>query len=108
MDRADAAALRARARPDDARGCATRAITVLDPAATYFLCVDLRRPGIDVDDETLPAAAVEQAGVATVPLSAFAESNPPRHLVRLCFAKNETKRSTRASPRWRKREGVFA
>ena len=34
-------------------------------------------------------AAVEQAGVAVVPLSAFAEDDPPRHLVRLCFAKRD-------------------
>ena len=60
---------------------------VLEPASTYFLCVDLRASGLDVDDETFAKAAVEQAGVATVPVSAFAEQDPSRHLVRLCFAK---------------------
>jgi aspartate/methionine/tyrosine aminotransferase len=65
--------------------------TVLNPSATYFLCVDLKASGLPVDDETFAAAAVEQAGVAVIPLSAFAERNPARHLVRLCFAKrNET------------------
>ena len=64
---------------------------VLEPASTYFLCVDLRASGLDVDDETFAKVAVEQAGVATVPVSAFAERDPSRHLVRLCFAKrNET------------------
>ena len=62
---------------------------VLDSASTYFMCVDLRASGIDVDDETFAAAAVEQAGVAVVPLSPFAESNPPSHMIRLCFAKRE-------------------
>ena len=62
---------------------------VLEPASTYFLCVDLKASGIDVDDETFATAAVEQAGVAVVPLSAFAEDDPPRHLVRLCFAKRD-------------------
>ena len=63
--------------------------TVLQPASTYFLCVDLRASGLNVDDETFAAAAVEEAGVATVPVSAFAEQNPSRHLVRLCFAKRD-------------------
>jgi aspartate/methionine/tyrosine aminotransferase len=62
---------------------------VLEPASTYFLCVDLRDSGLDVDDETFATAAVEKAGVATVPVSAFAEQNPSRHLVRLCFAKRD-------------------
>jgi aspartate/methionine/tyrosine aminotransferase len=62
---------------------------VLEPSSTYFLCVDLRASGIDVDDETFARAAVEQAGVAVVPISAFAEKSPSRHLVRLCFAKRD-------------------
>ena len=62
---------------------------VLEPASTYFLCVDLRASGLDVDDERFARVAVEQAGVATVPVSAFAEDNPSRHLVRLCFAKRD-------------------
>jgi N-succinyldiaminopimelate aminotransferase len=63
--------------------------TVLQPASTYFLCVDLRASGFGVDDETFATAAVEKAGVATVPVSAFAEQEPSRHLVRLCFAKRD-------------------
>jgi aspartate/methionine/tyrosine aminotransferase len=63
--------------------------TVLDSASTYFLCVDLAASGIDADDETFASTAVAQAGVAVIPLSAFAERDPPRHLVRLCFAKRD-------------------
>ena len=63
--------------------------TVLDAAATYFLCVDLKASGIELDDESFAAAAVAQAGVAVIPLSAFAEKDPPRHLVRLCFGKKD-------------------
>jgi N-succinyldiaminopimelate aminotransferase len=62
---------------------------VLEPASTYFLCVDLNASGLDVDDEAFALAAVERAGVATVPVSAFAEQDPSRHLVRLCFAKRD-------------------
>ena len=61
----------------------------LHPASTYFLCVDLAASGVECDDEAFAAAAVERAGVAVVPLSVFAEDQPPRHLVRLCFAKRD-------------------
>jgi len=62
---------------------------VLDATSTYFLCVDLEGSGIAADDETFAAAAVERAGVAVIPLSPFAERDPPRHLVRLCFGKKD-------------------
>jgi len=62
---------------------------VLDATSTYFLCVDLAASGIPIDDEAFAATAVEQAGVAVVPLSAFAERDAPRHLVRLCFGKKD-------------------
>jgi N-succinyldiaminopimelate aminotransferase len=71
------------------KGLINEGYAVLEPASTYFLCVDLRASGLDVDDETFAKAAVGQAGVATVPVSAFAEDNPSRHLVRLCFAKRD-------------------
>jgi aspartate/methionine/tyrosine aminotransferase len=70
-------------------GLINEGYAVLEPASTYFLCVDLKASGVDVDDETFAKAAVEQSGVATVPVSAFAEDNPSRHLVRLCFAKRD-------------------
>jgi len=70
-------------------GLAGAGYEVLRPASTYFLCVDLAASGLDVDDETFAKAAVEKAGVATVPISAFAEEKPSRHLVRLCFAKRD-------------------
>jgi len=78
---------RALARMSD--GLTKAGYVVLEPASTYFLCVDLERSGIDADDEEFAKIAVEQAGVATVPVSAFAEDNPSRHLVRLCFAKRD-------------------
>ena len=62
---------------------------VLDAEATYFLCVDLKESGVGADDETFATEAVRRAGVAVVPLSAFAEKDPPHHLVRLCFGKKD-------------------
>ena len=70
-------------------GLARVGYEVLRPASTYFLCIDLAASGLEVDDEIFAKAAVERAGVATVPISAFAEEEPSRHLVRLCFAKRD-------------------
>jgi aspartate/methionine/tyrosine aminotransferase len=79
----------ARARDRMTRGLREAGYHVLDSASTYFLCVDLAASGIREDDESFAIAAVEKAGVAVVPLSAFAEVDPPRHLVRLCFGKKD-------------------
>jgi aspartate/methionine/tyrosine aminotransferase len=78
-----------RARDRMTEGLRDRGFTVLDAAATYFLCVDLAASGIALDDESFAADAVARAGVAVIPLSAFAEQDPPRHLVRLCFGKKD-------------------
>jgi aspartate/methionine/tyrosine aminotransferase len=79
----------ARARDRMTEGLRGAGFTVLDAASTYFLCVDLPASGIALDDESFATAAVERAGVAVVPLSVFAEADPPRHLVRLCFSKKD-------------------
>jgi N-succinyldiaminopimelate aminotransferase len=79
----------ARARDRMTAGLRCAGIAVLDSAATYFLCVDLAASGIALDDDRFATAAVERAGVAVVPLSAFAEQQVPRHLVRLCFGKKD-------------------
>jgi aspartate/methionine/tyrosine aminotransferase len=78
-----------RARDRMTEGLRGAGYAVLDATSTYFLCVDLAASGIAVDDEAFATAAVEKAGVAVVPLSAFAERDPPRHLVRLCFGKKD-------------------
>jgi N-succinyldiaminopimelate aminotransferase len=78
-----------RARDRMAEGLRAAGYAVLQPTSTYFLCVDLQASGLAVDDEGFAAAAVTRAGVAVVPLSPFAERDPPRHLVRLCFGKKD-------------------
>jgi N-succinyldiaminopimelate aminotransferase len=79
----------ARSRDRMMKGLESAGYSTLHPASTYFLCVDLRESGIEVEDEAFAAEAVENAGVAVVALSNFAEDDPPRHLVRLCFAKRD-------------------
>jgi aspartate/methionine/tyrosine aminotransferase len=78
-----------RSRDLMADGLRSAGYAVLDVAATYFMCVDLAASGISLDDESFAAEAVKKAGVAVVPLSAFAEHDPSRHLVRLCFSKRD-------------------
>jgi aspartate/methionine/tyrosine aminotransferase len=78
-----------RSRDLMAQGLRSAGYETLDVAATYFMCVDLAVSGIPLDDESFAAEAVEKAGVAVVPLSAFAERDPSRHLVRLCFSKKD-------------------
>ena len=79
----------ARARDTMSAGLEAVGYNVLPSAATYFLIVDLAASGIAIDDEAFAKLAVEQAGVAVVPLSTFADDDPPTHLVRLCFAKRD-------------------
>jgi aspartate/methionine/tyrosine aminotransferase len=78
-----------RSRDLMAEGLRSAGYATLEVAATYFLCVDLAASGIAVDDESFAAAAVERAGVAVVPISAFAETDPSKHLVRVCFSKKD-------------------
>jgi aspartate/methionine/tyrosine aminotransferase len=79
----------ARARDRMTQGLEAAGYAVLPSASTYFLCVDLAASGISLDDESFAAQAVERAGVAVVPLSAFAEQDAANHMVRLCFAKRD-------------------
>jgi N-succinyldiaminopimelate aminotransferase len=79
----------ARARDRMTSGLQAAGFAVLPSASTYFLCVDLAASGIPLDDEAFAQQAIEQAGVAVVPLSPFAEQDPPRHMIRLCFAKRD-------------------
>ncbi|WP_341633780.1 aminotransferase [Sphingomonas agri] len=78
-----------RARDRLAAGLREAGYAVFDPVSTYFLCVDLAASGLAMDDEAFASAAVEQAGVAVIPLSPFADRDAPQHFVRLCFAKKD-------------------
>src|SRR5262249_52043186 len=62
---------------------------VLNSTGTYFLAIDLKASGIGCDDATFSRRAIEEAGVASIPFSAFYAENPVSHLVRLCFSKTD-------------------
>jgi aspartate/methionine/tyrosine aminotransferase len=62
---------------------------VLPAAGTYFLAVDLAKSGVALTDRDFAIRAVKEAGVATIPFSAFYNTPPDFNLVRLCFAKSD-------------------
>ena len=69
-------------------GLADAGYVVLPNAATWFLCVDLAASGVALSDVDFSNRAVREAGVATIPVSAFYEGSAgPRTIVRLCFTK---------------------
>jgi aspartate/methionine/tyrosine aminotransferase len=75
------------ARDHLAAGLERHDYAVLPGEGTYFLCVDLAASGIAMDDRSFSLAMVHEAGVASIPLSAFYAEAPLRSTIRLCFAK---------------------
>lgn len=79
----------ARSRDRLGAGLAERGFTVLPSAGTYFLNVDIAPLGLH-DDVAFCQRLVREHGVAAIPVSAFYEAEPVRHIVRLCFAKRDS------------------
>lgn len=68
----------------------TTAGYVLLPAhGTWFVTVDLAASGLPPDDEAIADALVREAGVASIPVSAFYRDAPEKGYLRLCFAKED-------------------
>jgi aspartate/methionine/tyrosine aminotransferase len=87
LDPARAAFARAKARLT--KGLEAAGYRLLPSEATYFQCVDLAASGVRLDDMAFAELAVEQAGIAVIPLSPFYEEQAETSLVRLCFAKSD-------------------
>jgi aspartate/methionine/tyrosine aminotransferase len=64
-------------------------LEVLPADGTYFLNVDFGSVARAEGDMALCLRLVQEAGVAAIPVSAFYETSPVTHLVRLCFAKQD-------------------
>lgn len=76
----------ARARDRLVSGLAHAGYVMLPSAGTYFVSIDLAASGIALDDVTV-AERLLDAGVATIPVSAFYAEDPVTSTLRLCFAK---------------------
>jgi len=77
----------ARSRDRLQEGLTDAGFATLPSEGTYFLNIDLKASGIAADDRTFCRRAVEEAGVAAIPVSAFYAEDPVTSIVRLCFAK---------------------
>lgn len=80
----------ARGRDRLVSGLTSLDVPVLPCDGTYFVVLDATRwlrP--DEDDIAFCRRLVVDAGVVLIPMSAFYEAAPPRHLVRACFCKED-------------------
>ena len=85
-ERARYAALKARL----VRGLEAAGFKVLPCSGTWFVTIDLAASGLPADDAMLAERLVREAGVASIPVSAFYAQAPETGYLRLCFTKDET------------------
>ncbi len=72
-----------------AAGLAGLGLGVLDTHGSYFITADFSPLGFDGDDVAFCRHITEQAGVTAIPVSAFYETDAPRHYARFAFCKRE-------------------
>ncbi|WP_299480923.1 aminotransferase [uncultured Roseibium sp.] len=72
-----------------AKGLSALGFSVLPCAATYFLTCGIEGLGLGDSDVDVCEKFVKEAGVATVPVSAFYGSDAPTGYLRFCFCKKD-------------------
>jgi N-succinyldiaminopimelate aminotransferase len=83
-----------RARYEKARerlvsGLSAAGYVLLPADGTWFVTIDLAASGLPPDDEAIAQRLIREAGVASIPVSAFCRDAPERGYLRLCFAKED-------------------
>ena len=78
-----------RSRDRLTEGLRREGFVVLSSQGTYFLNIDLPASGIAEPDRAFCLRAVNEAGVAAIPVSALYEDDPVTTIVRLCFCKRD-------------------
>jgi N-succinyldiaminopimelate aminotransferase len=78
-----------RSRDRLADGLKREGFAVLSTQGAYFLNVDLIASGIAEPDRAFCLRAVNEAGVAAIPVSALYEADPVTSIVRLCLSKRD-------------------
>jgi N-succinyldiaminopimelate aminotransferase len=63
--------------------------SVLPSAGTYFLSVDLAASGVEIGDVAFADRLIDEAGVASIPVSAFYAEDPVTSVLRFCFVKED-------------------
>ena len=79
----------ARAKARLVNGMSAAGFAVLPASGTWFVTIDLAASGLPADDEAVAQRLVNDAGVASIPVSAFYAERPERGFLRLCFAKED-------------------
>jgi len=70
-------------------GLTAAGYVVLPAEGTWFVTIDLAASGLPADDEAVAERMIREAGVASIPVSAFCRDDPERGYLRLCFAKED-------------------
>ena len=70
-------------------GLIAEGFCVIPSQGTYFLNIDLPASGITLPDRAFALYAVQQAGIASIPVSAFYETDAVTTILRLCFCKED-------------------
>jgi N-succinyldiaminopimelate aminotransferase len=70
-------------------GLSDAGFALLPADGTWFVTVDLAASGLEPDDEAVCERLLHQAGVASIPVSAFYRDDPEKGYLRLCFAKED-------------------
>ena len=68
-------------------GLTAAGFAVLPASGTWFVTIDLAASGLPADDAAISGRLVREAGVASIPVSAFYARQAERGYLRLCFTK---------------------
>lgn len=77
----------ARARLVD--GLTAAGFKLLPADGTWFVTIDLAASGLEPDDQAVCEHLIREAGVASIPVSAFYTEAPQKGYLRLCYAKQD-------------------
>jgi aspartate/methionine/tyrosine aminotransferase len=70
-------------------GLTAAGFSLLPADGTWFVTIDLAASDLEPDDETIAERLIREAGVASIPVSAFYSEAPEKGYLRLCFAKQD-------------------
>lgn len=70
-------------------GLTAAGFKLLPADGTWFVTIDLAASGLPPDDTAVCERLVREAGVATIPVSAFYTEAPEKGYLRLCYAKQD-------------------
>ena len=70
-------------------GLTAAGFAVLPSSGTWFVTIDLAASGLPGEDAALAERLIRDAGVASIPVSAFYAEAPQTGYLRLCFAKQD-------------------